>query len=356
MKTIYLVCDIALHKGTSFFDYLYQLETTEYRFVLVTPDITIDARNALEEKGYKYESVSNVVQLILLLRKSPANMIHFHFYGVGHSYLLCSRLFCSNIILTAHQSLPQEKQPLKATSRARIRAILLKVKRRILYLFLRRTVAVSSFINRWLINDIPSSSVVKIDNGINLQRFSYAEQPPVSSTLNCFFVGSLSEDKGVINLLSLFSSSEISRIANLNIIGDGPMKEEVQQAANKFSSITYLGSSEYIERDLTSAHILLVPSQWQEAFGYVAVESMAMGRPVLAQPTGGLAELFLHGDHGWYVDFNDKNTVVNLLETLLSQPELIKITGVKAREWVNEHYSLTRQISQTHALYSELLN
>jgi len=117
MKTIYLVCDIALHKGTSFFDYLYQLETTKYRFVLVTPDITIDARNALEEKGYKYESVSNIVQLILLLRKSPANMIHFHFYGVGHSYLLCSRLFCSNIILTAHQSLPQEKQPLNATSR-----------------------------------------------------------------------------------------------------------------------------------------------------------------------------------------------------------------------------------------------
>lgn len=356
MKTIYLVCDITLHKGTSFFDYLYQLETTEYHFVLVTPDITRDARNALENKGYKYERVSNVVQLMLLLRESPANMIHFHFYGIGHLYLLCSRLLCSNIILTAHQSLPKEKQPLNVKSRSIIQSALVRVKRRVLILFLRRTVAVSSFINRWLINDIPSRSVVKIENGINLQRFSYVDLPPVSTTLNCFFVGHLSEEKGVCKLLYLFSDSEISKVANISIIGDGPMQEEVKQAAKKFSSITYLGPSEYVEQDLTDAHILLVPSQWQEAFGYVAVESMAMGRPVLAQPTGGLGELFSHSNHSWYVDFNDKGAVENVLKALLSQPELIRITGIKAHRWVHEHYSLTRQINQTHALYSELLN
>ena len=46
--------------------------------------------------------------------------------------------------------------------------------------------------------------------------------------------------------------------------------------------------------------VLIVPSQWQEAFGRVVVEAQASGIPVIASRTGGLPEAV--GDGGILID------------------------------------------------------
>ena len=43
------------------------------------------------------------------------------------------------------------------------------------------------------------------------------------------------------------------------------------------------------------AAVVCVPSAWQEPFGYAAAEAMAMGRAVVATPSGALPELLADG-------------------------------------------------------------
>ena len=43
------------------------------------------------------------------------------------------------------------------------------------------------------------------------------------------------------------------------------------------------------------AAVVCVPSAWQEPFGYAAAEAMAMGRAVVATPSGALRELLGDG-------------------------------------------------------------
>jgi len=70
--------------------------------------------------------------------------------------------------------------------------------------------------------------------------------------------------------------------------------------------IEHLPNAVYLRKQLdmrtvyARTRVLLVPSQWQEAFGRVVVEAQASGIPVIASRTGGLPEAV--GDGGILID------------------------------------------------------
>ena len=69
------------------------------------------------------------------------------------------------------------------------------------------------------------------------------------------------------------------------------------------SAWSYLGwlSRAKLLAHLRAADIAIVPSRY-EPFGMIAVEAMAMGTPVIAMATGGLAEIIHHEETGWLSD------------------------------------------------------
>jgi glycosyltransferase involved in cell wall biosynthesis len=68
---------------------------------------------------------------------------------------------------------------------------------------------------------------------------------------------------------------------------------------------------------LKLSKIILIPSQWPEPFGRIAVEAMANGIPTLASMTGGLREI-VHGTSLGVRRFRDKNAWMNKLQKLLT--------------------------------------
>ena len=345
MKTVYLVCDIELCQGSSFYDYLRALKTPNCRYILVTSTISEGARVALEQHGYRCHCISHWWLFAKLLWLYPADIVHFHFYGLGHPFLLVARTCCSNVLVSVHHSLSSN-----ITDSARIR-----FKRWFYSKLVSHLIAVSPYVEGWLRQDISPEKIHLIANGIDIDRFRYQEPLPFNGILRCLFVGNLTEQKGVLLLLSLFSKPEIAAIAKLTIIGDGVLRSEVEQHAEANPAITYQGESSQVEKLLKNAHVILLPSQWQEAFGYVAAESMAVGRAVIAQPKGGLAQLFQHDRQGWYLDFNDPLAFLDRLQQLHSEPEQLKEAGREARSWASCHFALSRQIQQTLSIYHRLL-
>jgi len=67
--------------------------------------------------------------------------------------------------------------------------------------------------------------------------------------------------------------------------------------------------------------IVCVPSTEAEAFGLVAVEAMAAGRPVVAARIGGLPEVVLDGETGYLHHPGDARALAARLQDLLTDPQ-----------------------------------
>lgn len=94
------------------------------------------------------------------------------------------------------------------------------------------------------------------------------------------------------------------------------------------------------------SRLVLVPSQWAEAFGRVALEAMANGIPVLGSEVGGLPEMLKEG--GILLPKGDPETWLKAIAAL-DDPGYYREMGERGRRYVAEHYrpEVTRQALRT---------
>jgi glycosyltransferase involved in cell wall biosynthesis len=81
---------------------------------------------------------------------------------------------------------------------------------------------------------------------------------------------------------------------------------------------------------VAAADIVVMPSLW-EAFGIVALEAMALGRPIVASAAGGLRELVRDGRDGVLVPPDDPSALAGALMRLLGDHPLRERLGASAR-------------------------
>lgn len=97
-----------------------------------------------------------------------------------------------------------------------------------------------------------------------------------------------------------------------------------------------------LENMATSA-ITIVPSK-EEAFGYVNIESMAVGTPLIASNVGGIPEIIRDGIDGFLVPANDADTLAYRIRHLLLESDLRKSMGKNAHEKFLEDYDQRNSI------------
>jgi glycosyltransferase involved in cell wall biosynthesis len=104
-------------------------------------------------------------------------------------------------------------------------------------------------------------------------------------------VGRLSPEKGIATALQAWERN--ASLPPLVVVGDGPMKRQVQAATARDSRISCLGELTNVEaqRVIGNAAALLMPSLWYETFGRTIAEAYATGTPVVASRLGAMAEL-----------------------------------------------------------------
>ncbi len=114
------------------------------------------------------------------------------------------------------------------------------------------------------------------------------------------YVGKLNREKGLLTLLAAWRM--LSNPPTLRIIGDGPNRKEVEEAAanQPTNKIDFLGRQphhkviSYMKK--TAAFIL--PSQWYEAFPHVILEAFACGVPIIGSRIGTLVDVIEDGETG----------------------------------------------------------
>jgi len=104
------------------------------------------------------------------------------------------------------------------------------------------------------------------------------------------------------------------------------------------ANVTLLEPRAEVDEIYARTRILLVPSQWEETFGRVAIEAFANGIPVVGSSVGGLKEHV--GEGGILID--DKANVGAWVEAIeaLDSPERYEEFRQRGRDFASRRYSL----------------
>ncbi len=125
------------------------------------------------------------------------------------------------------------------------------------------------------------------------------------------------------------SKDEAYKTSILNMAHSDPLLNE---------RVSYLGFWPDA-REVISAADVMVCSSWFESLSMVALESMAMQRPIVSTSVGGPAETILDGITGFLVEPRDSRAIANRTVQLLRDPALRKRMGEAGREHVIQHFS-----------------
>jgi glycosyltransferase involved in cell wall biosynthesis len=195
-----------------------------------------------------------------------------------------------------------------------------------------RVIAQSEYMRNEILTSYPVASdrVHVIHNGVDLEEFN----PPARDVLrdemrarwsippgaHCLlFMGHNFRLKGLWDLLAAVASS--GRATHLLVAGRGTGEGQRRKARR---TVARLGLGERVTLAgvvRPSLHALaaadtLVHLSWHDSFGFVALEAMACGLPVVTTPWCGAAELIEDGRSGMIVSPERLNTVTAALRAL----------------------------------------
>ena len=175
-------------------------------------------------------------------------------------------------------------------------------------------------------------------------------------------VGRLTRLKGHLDLLAAVARlgrADVHVVALGPLDADGAYVREVRARAGALglAARTHLvGPSGAMATAYAAADVVACPSR-MEAFGRVAIEAQAMGRPAVVHRVGGLPETVDEGRTGWSVAPGDVAARAAALERALAVADGADpgFAG-RARRFVEARYALTAMTDATLAVYHELLD
>ncbi|MBV9818433.1 MAG: glycosyltransferase family 4 protein [Solirubrobacterales bacterium] len=118
-------------------------------------------------------------------------------------------------------------------------------------------------------------------------------------------------------------------------------------------AVRFLGEREDIPEVMRACDVALTPS-WEEPFGRVVVEAMAMGVPVVATAAGGPAEIITDGRDGLLVTPRRPDLLAAAIERLLDDADLRDALGTAARRTASG-YGAQRHVAGVMGVYRSVV-
>jgi glycosyltransferase involved in cell wall biosynthesis len=212
-----------------------------------------------------------------------------------------------------------------------------------------RFIVVTEFNRQKLMNSslqlMPDQVKVK-PNSVEDQGFT----PPEERTGPYLFVGRLSPEKGVLTLLDAAKKGGF----NLEILGGGPLKEDVEAAAASFPNIRYLGFQprDFIVDKMKKARALLFTSVWYEGLPLTICEAMSTGLPIIISNLGNLNEIVTEGKDGLWFTPGKADSLIDTIKRYEGSDKAALCDG--ARQTYLERYTPSQNLAGLETIYREL--
>ena len=229
-----------------------------------------------------------------------------------------------------------------------------------------------------MVHEIPWDRIVTIPRGVDLVEFDPLAVTPArveavrerwglkgDTRLTLFLPGRLTEWKGqllAIEALALLAPEERDGLI-LVLAGDAQGRtsyeariDETIRARQLDGQVLVVGHEEDMAAAYLAADIVLAPSTRPEAFGRVAAEASAMGKPVIVSDHGGARETVLDGETGARVDPGDPAALAGAIRALMAVGRTARAgMGKAGQAHVRSHFSKRGLQVATLGVYKRLI-
>jgi glycosyltransferase involved in cell wall biosynthesis len=199
-----------------------------------------------------------------------------------------------------------------------------------------------------------------VENAVDLSRFHAGDGARLRDELRVgrsklvVSIARLEEEKGGGMLVRAFA--RVGGDAHLALVGAGSREHAWKRLASDLGigfRVHFLGLRNDVEHVLAASDLVVVPSQWEEAFGLAVIEAMAAGKPVVVTRSGAMPAIV--GDCGIVVPKHDLDAMAAAIREMLANDALAAELGAKGRARVEARYGMERYLREMLAVYADLL-
>jgi glycosyltransferase involved in cell wall biosynthesis len=158
------------------------------------------------------------------------------------------------------------------------------------------------------------------------------------------FVGRLQERKRIDNLLLACSTFPVDQRPQVNIVGDGPALQQLQQLAEAiYPQAEFFGAlrGQELIPLFTAADLFVLPGTG----GLAVQEAMAYGLPVVVAEGDGTQNDLVRPENGWLVAPDDREALKTAIRQAVSDPARLRKMGEESFRIVSQEVNLETMVA-----------
>jgi glycosyltransferase involved in cell wall biosynthesis len=315
----------------------------------------------------KWQAVPAFLQTTRTLASRFDVIVCIDYRGIGIAAVIAGRLTGLPVIVqgeTAAVLAGADSQSTSGIAAESWATRMLKAPARTIYRRADQVVCIGRDLEREALRaGVPRERVHYLPHGVDLQRF----RPPVEQERDALraqfgwpsarpivlFVGRLSQEKGVMDLLEAWRATPRGD-ALLVLVGpdmtghpwDAGAAGRAYVAANGLGDhVRFEGATPDPSRFYRAADVFVQPSHF-EALGNTALEAMASGLPVATSGVGGLADFCVDETNALLYEPRSSSSLARALGRLLDDSALRHRLGDAGRKTVTDRFELTGLLDQ----------
>lgn len=210
-----------------------------------------------------------------------------------------------------------------------------------------RFVAVSAYVRSILVKTAPAvaerTSIVR--NGVDTEYWT-----PRPSPAGAFRVGIVCRLAAWKRVGLAVEAAALAGV-ELIVVGEGDQRRALEAlAAKRGARVRFLGHQLDPRPAVADCDVILSTAD-HEPLGLSVLESLSMGRPVIAFAGGGIPEIVEHGVTGWLVSESSAVAFAGAIDRARLDRAELGVMGTAARRFAREHGSIDQMCQGYAAIY-----
>jgi glycosyltransferase involved in cell wall biosynthesis len=314
--------------------------------------LDVDDRGPVREGPLRYLAStlgrSDVRWLSDVLARRRARIVHLHTFASQVLGTRAARRYAARVVRTEHSTRVYDDPSCWPFSRWSLRRA-------------DAVICISEHVREVAIRRAPfligrRNDVAVVHNGVDTSRF--VPRPPDTrrtkdDPVRFLALGRLDPRKGLD--LALAALARVPQ-ARLSIVGDGSARASLEQQAAQLGlgpRVRFAGHAGDVREAIANADVALSSSK-QEGLGIALLEAMAMERPVVAVPIGGLPEVVRDGETGWLATSRETGALARAMQAAVDAPDERSLRGKRARQRVLEVFSIEAMRAGYERIYADV--